>query len=82
MICPKCGSENVNIELVQTGGRTARHGTGLGGNFNNMMRGTTALMTFGTSNLVWKKSQGTQKEKIKTQKMCLCQGCGNTWKIK
>lgn len=28
MKCPKCGSENVTIELVQAQSKTKKHGTG------------------------------------------------------
>lgn len=45
MICPKCKSENVTIEMMQKGGRTAKHGTGLGGNINNAARAVTAIST-------------------------------------
>lgn len=82
MQCPKCGSENVTIELVQTEGKTAKHGTGLGGNVNNSARAFTALCTCGISNLFWKKSKGTEKTKFKNEKVCLCQDCGNSWGIK
>ena len=82
MICPSCSGENVSIELTQVGGRTAKHGTGLGGNMNNIARGSTAIMTLGMSNLVWKKSTGTEKMKFKNQKMALCQDCGKDWKIR
>lgn len=82
MICPQCGSENVTIEMVQTGGRTAKHGTGFGGKLNNTARAVTAVSTLGLSNLVWKKSKGTEKMKLINEKVCLCQNCGNSWKIK
>ncbi len=82
MRCPKCGSENVSIEMIQTGGKTKKHGNGLGGHVNNMARGVTAVATLGMSNLVWKKSKGNEKTTFKNEKMCLCQNCGNTWKIK
>lgn len=82
MQCPKCGSENVTIEMIQTGGKTKKHGNGLGGHLNNAARGATAMMTLGMSNLVWKKSKGNEKMTYTNEKMCLCQNCGNTWKIK
>ena len=82
MTCPKCGSGNVTIEMVQTGGRTAKHGTGFGGKLNNTARAVTAISTLGMSNLVWKKSKGTEKTKFKNEKVCLCQDCGNSWAIK
>lgn len=82
MMCPSCNSENVSVEFVQTGARTAKHGTGLGGNANNAMRTLTAISTVGMSNLVWKKSKGTAKSKFKNEKMALCQTCGNSWGLK
>lgn len=82
MICPRCSSEDVQIVYQQTGSRTASHGTGFGGKFNNFARHSTGLATGGLSYLVWKSSKGTHKQKIKNQKMALCQSCGNDWKIK
>lgn len=82
MKCPKCGSENVSVEMMLSEGKTAKHGTGLGGKINNTARALTAISTFGMSNLVWKKSKGTEKTKYKNTKMCLCQNCGNSWEIK
>ena len=51
MQCPKCQSENVNIELVEVESKTKKHGNGLGGHINNVARGVTALGTLGMSNL-------------------------------
>lgn len=82
MKCPKCKSENVTIEFVQTSGKTKKHGNGLGGHVNNAARGVTAMCTFGISNLVWKKSKGNEKTSYKNETMCICQNCGNTWKNK
>lgn len=82
MICPQCDSSNVTISMTQTSGRTGHHGTGFGGHTNNALRAATALMTMGTSNLVWKKSKGTSKTKFKHTKTAICQECGNSWKIK
>lgn len=82
MMCPKCSSENVTVGMIQTGGRTAKHGTGFGGHMNNAARTMAAVGSFGMSNLVWKKSTGTEKMKYKNQKVALCQTCGNDWKIK
>ena len=82
MVCPKCKSENVSIEMIQTGGKTKKHGNGLGGHVNNMARAATAVGTLGMSNLVWKKSKGGEKTTYKNEKMCLCQNCGHSWTIK
>ena len=73
MTCPKCKSDNVSIEMVQSGGKTKKHGNGLGGHINNTARAMAAISTLGMSNLVWKKSKGGEKTTFKAQKMCLCQ---------
>lgn len=81
MQCPRCNSMNVNTQIVQIGGKTNKHGNGLGGHINNAARGLTAFCTLGMSNLVWKKSKGNEKVSFKNQTMCVCQDCGHTWKI-
>lgn len=81
MICPKCKSENVTIELVQTGAETKKHGNGVGGHINNAMRATMAVSTLGISNLFWKKSKGNETMKTVNQKICLCRSCGYTWPL-
>lgn len=82
MQCPSCGSENVQIQLVEKGQMTNKKGVGLGGHMNNAARGMTAVATLGMSNLVWKKSKGTNKTKTVNSTMGICQDCGNTWEIK
>ena len=80
--CPNCGSTSVTVQMMQIAGKTKKHGAGLGGNINNAARGMTAMVTFGMSNLIWKKSEGTEKVKYTNQKVCVCQNCGNSWNIK
>ncbi len=46
-----------------------------------MARSLVAICTLGLSNLFWKKSIGNETTKIKTKKVALCQGCGNSWDI-
>lgn len=82
MKCPKGGSENVTIQMVGAGSKTSKKGNGLLGHVNNTARAVTAISTFGLSNLVWKKSEGNEQTKTKIEKVCLCQNCGNSWKIK
>ena len=82
MVCRKCKSNNVTIQMEQVGGKTAKHGPGLGGNINNSARALTAISTLGMSNLFWKKSKGTEKTKMKNEKVCICQDCGYSWTIK
>ena len=65
MKCPKCGSGNVVVQMVEKGQQTKRKGIGLGGHVNNTARGLTAICTLGMSNLVWKNPKGTTSPKRK-----------------
>ena len=82
MNCPKCKSENVSIQFMETGAKTKKSSVGLGGHTYNAARGIAALTTFGMSNLVLPKAKGQSKTKIKNQKVALCQDCGNSWNVK
>ena len=81
MQCPNCGGTNVNVQLVEQGQMTTKKGVGFGGHVNNTARALTAIGTLGMSNLVWKKSKGTNKTNTVTATMGICQECGNTWVI-
>ena len=70
MICPKCNSENVNTQIVQTGGKTKKHGNGIGGHINNTARGLTAICTLGMSNLIWKNQKEMKRHLFKI-KLCV-----------
>ena len=86
IMCPKCKGRNVNVQMVEVGSttKTKKSGVGLGGHAHNAARAGAAMMTLGMSNLVVKKATGTEKGKTKTknEKYCICQNCGNSWKIK
>lgn len=81
MNCPKCNSNDVNTQIIQTAGKTKKYGNGIGGNINNTARGLTALCTFGISNILWKKSKGNEKITFKNETTCVCQNCGHSWNI-
>ncbi len=68
--------------MVEQGQKTLKKGVGFGGHMNNAARGVTAVCTLGMSNLVWKKSKGTNKTKTINSTVGICQNCGNTWEIK
>ncbi|MCQ2077983.1 MAG: hypothetical protein MJZ20_13330 [Bacteroidaceae bacterium] len=82
MNCPKCGSENVRIDMIQSSAKSKHKGNGFRGIILNLLRLLIAVCTCGLSLLVWKKSKGDTKTKIKNEKVCICQSCGNSWKIK
>ncbi len=69
MVCPQCNNENVSIEFVEKGSKTKKRGNGVLGHMNNAARATTATMTLGMSNLVWKKSKGNEKTTTKSAKL-------------
>ena len=81
MVCPKCNSENVNVQIEQVSSNTKRHGNGFGGIVNNTARAATAVCTLGMSNLVWKKSKGGEKTTVENKKVCVCQNCGHSWDL-
>ena len=81
MVCPKCYSENVNVQIEQVSSKTKKHGNGLGGIVNNTARAATAVCTLGMSNLVWKKSKGGEKTTVENKKVCVCQNCGHSWDL-
>ena len=81
MVCPKCNSENVNVQIEQVSSKTKKHGNGFGGIINNTARAATAICTLGMSNLVWKKSKGGEKTTVENKKVCVCQNCGHSWDL-
>ena len=81
MVCPKCNSENVNVQIEQVSSKTKKHGNGFGGIVNNTARAATAVCTLGMSNLVWKKSKGGEKTTVANKKVCVCQNCGHSWDL-
>ena len=81
MVCPKCNSENVNVQIEQVSSKTKKHGNGFGGIVNNTARAATAVCTLGISNLVWKKSKGGEKTTVENKKVCVCQNCGHSWDL-
>ena len=81
MVCPKCNSENVNVQIEQVSSKTKKHGNCFGGIVNNTARAATAVCTLGMSNLVWKKSKGGEKTTVENKKVCVCQNCGHSWDL-
>ena len=71
MVCPKCGSQNVNIMSEQTGSKTSAKGNGC---LWGMARTLLIICTCGLWLLVG-KHKGTGKT------IAICQSCGNKWKV-
>jgi DNA-directed RNA polymerase subunit M/transcription elongation factor TFIIS len=77
MICPKCGSEKVNIQMVQTGAKSSTKGKGC---LFTLGRWLLIICTLGLWLLLGKKKAKT-KTKFENQKVAICQNCGNTWNV-
>lgn len=77
MICPKCGSENVNITVEQVSAKTKKKGMGC---LWGIFRGLLILCTFGLWLLIGRR-KGTDKTKFKNNTVSICQNCGNKWKV-
>lgn len=75
MKCPKCGSENINFQLVQTGAKTKSNKRGCLWEIGRLF---LIVCTLGLW-LVVGKSKGKSKTKFKNEKMAICQSCGHTW---
>ena len=81
MQCPRCHERNISFQMVETGSKTSRSGTGLGGNTYNLLRLMIGLCTYGIGFLVMPRAQGSNKTKTKLIKMALCQNCGYSWTV-
>lgn len=77
MTCKKCGSENVNVMLEQTGGKTRMRGRGI---LWTLGRWTLIICTCGLWLLVG-KSKGKGTTKFKNRSVAVCQGCGYKWAV-
>ena len=61
--CPKCGSENVTVQMVTTGMKTKNYSTGFGGKAHNAGRSMLAIGTL-------------EDTKVGSKKVFICQNCG------
>lgn len=69
MNCPKCGSNNVNVQAVnEVKGR---------GCFGALMWILITICTFGIALLI----PLLTRSKGKTRTYAVCQSCGNRWKV-
>ncbi len=77
MVCPKCKSENVTIQMVQTGSKSSHKA---GGCLWGIGRMTLIICTFGLWLLVGKHKGGSDT-KIKNKKIAICQNCSYQWNV-
>ncbi|MBR2710198.1 hypothetical protein IKF02_01005 [Candidatus Saccharibacteria bacterium] len=74
--CPKCGSENVTVQMVTTGMKTKNYSNGIGAKAHNAGRSMLAVGTLGMSNLFIRKRRGEEETKIGSKTVFICQNCG------
>ena len=72
MQCPKCGSNNVNVQMVNTKIKTNHTGI-----LHSLGRATLILCTCGLWLLVPSRKQNAR---VKNVSMAICQQCGHNWK--
>ena len=77
MICSKCGSDHVNIQMIQKSLKTNTKNMGC---LFGIIRFMLICCTGGLWLLLGKK-KSTSKTKIKNEKIAICQNCANQWKI-
>ena len=77
MKCPKCGSDNVNVQIVQTGAKTSTKGKGC---LFGIGRALLVICTLGLW-LVFAKKKAKSKTKFINEKQAVCSNCGNSWKV-
>jgi DNA-directed RNA polymerase subunit M/transcription elongation factor TFIIS len=77
MFCPKCGSDKVNIQIVQTGAKSSTKGKGCLFSIGRLL---LIICTCGLW-LVFGKKKAKTKTTFQNQKMAICQNCGNQWNV-
>ncbi len=77
MKCVKCGSENVNVQIIQTSAKSSTKGKGC---LFTIFRWLLIISTCGLWLLVGKKKAKT-KTTFANEKMAVCQSCGRQWNI-
>lgn len=73
MNCPKCSSENVNVQIVTDKIKTSHTSF-----IRTLCRWFLILCTCGLWLLVPKRKENS---KVKNSSMAVCQNCGHRWKV-
>ena len=79
--CPKCGSTNISVQILQDQSISKHRGHDRGLLWK-LGRWTLILMTGGLWLLVGRsKGAGKSKTKYKSKSAAVCQNCGHSWTI-
>lgn len=75
MVCKKCESENVSIQMVQTSAKSKTKGKGC---LFTLGRWVLIICTCGLW-LIFAKKKARTKIQFKNEKIAICQACGFEW---
>lgn len=78
MICPKCGSDKINVQIINDFKQKKR------GCLTILFVFTIKLILFFFNIIIWLISlliPKKQKIKVTQHKMAICQNCGHSWEI-
>lgn len=78
MTCPKCGSQNVQVQFVQTSAKTRTKKKGC---LYGMARGCLVTFTLGFWALLGKKKSKSNTS-FSNEKRAVCSNCGNAWRVR
>lgn len=80
MICPKCGSENVNVQVINTVKLKDKHHGLIWWCFFGWYWVPIKWIMFTFPAIIFKIFGHKQQRAInKQQTVCICQSCGNRW---
>lgn len=77
MNCPKCGSENVTVQIEQIDAKTKQRKSGC---LWGLGRLCLIVFTCGLWLIIGKR-KGSEKTKYTSKTVAICQQCGNKWYI-
>jgi hypothetical protein len=80
MVCPKCGSESVSVQVTATEKSKPRHGVVYWvffGWYAHMLLWLFLTLPM----LIWRLIRPNRKSKTVTTSIAVCQGCGHHWAV-
>ena len=78
MVCPKCGSTYVNVNVINEVHEKPRHGV-LWWIFIGWWWRILWFLFFGLWYILWRALRGGPKTVNVQKTICVCQNCGHSW---
>lgn len=76
--CPKCNSNNVSVQMVNSSMKTRNYSNGFSGQAHNAGKRMLSFATLGISDLFVRARLGEEETNISSTKVYVCQNCGYT----